>query len=116
MNRFVLALAAILFATSAFAFGFRTGQVSVGTGSASQIGDPTDRISISIFNQDSTNPVYCGNSTSVTSSTGLRIGAGIGFTMDGAPEGFTNAPEARAAIYCISTGGTVTVSFLEGIK
>lgn len=87
------------------------GQASIGTSSASQIGSADSaRIAVSFLNTDTTNPVYCGATSSVSSSTGMKIPAGVGFTVDSCAN---MSCGANSAVYCIATGSTVTVSYWE---
>lgn len=116
MKQLLMILGLILVASAAGAYGIRTGQTAVTTGTAVEVGSATDRISLSILNTDGTNPIYCGGTSTVSSSTGLKIPAGVGFTIDSAPDAFTNAPEARSQVFCVATGSTVTASYLEGVK
>lgn len=97
----------------ALAAGFRTGQVSVGTGSASTIGSTAARTSLAIANADTANPVYCGNASTVSSSTGFRIPAGGGFILNEVSSTSNANSVASQVVYCIATGGTVVVTFLE---
>ena len=99
--------------TLALAAGFRTGQVSVGTGSASTIGSVLGRVSLAITNADTANPIYCGNASTVTSSTGFKLAAGVGFVLDNVSTASSGQPVASQTVYCISTGGTVVATFLE---
>lgn len=103
----------VLSVTWAFASSMRTGQVSVGTGSASAIGNKASRASLTIINTDGTNPVYCGPTSAVASNTGMKIPAGYAFTWDGGPSAYYNSPVALQDFYCIATGSSVTVTFLE---
>ena len=108
-----LTLGALLIATLAFASNFRTGQVSVLTSAASAIGSTAGRVSLTITNTDTANPVYCGPTSAVTSSTGLKIPFGAAFTIDYSSAAFVGQPVAGQPVYCIATGGTVVVTFLE---
>lgn len=111
MKRLLLA-ALLLWPAVSLAADFRTGQVSVTTSAVATVGSATNRVSLTIFNTDSTNPIFCGNS-SVTSSTGMKVAAGYGLTIDAVP---SNSPTAARTIGCISTGGTVTTTFWESVK
>jgi hypothetical protein len=106
VKRIILALC--LVASTALAANFRTGQESVGTGSAVEVGDTANRGSLTIHNDDSSNPIFCGKST-VSSSNGLKIPAGSAFTFDSNYGGRA----AGLSVYCIATGGTVTASYWE---
>ena len=63
-----------------------------------------DPVPILIENQDATNPVYLGPST-VTSSTGTKLGAGASITRN---------VVGNDSEYAISTGGTVVVAVETG--
>ena len=106
-------LAMFVLCDPALAASPRVGHVSVGTSTPVEIGDAASRISLSWFNSDGTNPIYCGGAT-VTSSTGDKLPAGQGFTVDQpAPAG--RPYPASYSVYCIATGGTVTVTFRESV-
>ncbi len=78
-------------------------QVSVGTGSGVQLlASNLGRRAALITNQDSTNPVYIGTTTAVTSATGHKLAAGLSMSIT-----------YNGVICAIATGGTVTVSASE---
>lgn len=52
------------------------GAVTVGTSPTLIVAANGQRLSVLITNTDSTNPIYIGNNTSVTTSNGLEIFAG----------------------------------------
>lgn len=79
-----------------------TGQVSVLVTATSIIASSSSRKSITILNTDSTNPIYLGVDSTVTSSTGHKLPAGGSITLD----------NSNSAIYGIATGGTVVVTYL----
>ena len=95
-----------------WAAAYRTGQESVTTAAAEEIGSPLSRYALTIHNDDTTNPVYCGGAA-VTSTTGLKVVAGSGYIFDNQ---YGGQYEPTQSIYCRATGGTVTVSFKESVK
>lgn len=108
-----LVVGLMLVVTAAEARGFRTGQTDCTVGTAVKIGNENARTVLNVKNQDTTNPIFFGDS-SVTSSTGVRIEAGTGFTLAGA--GWETGPPAEASTYCVATGSTVHVSWLEVVR
>lgn len=112
MKKLLTALLLLACAT-AYASSTRTGQVSVTTGTAVLVGNNAARVSLSIFNTDGTNPIYCGISSSVSSSTGFKIPAGAGYVWDGGQSAFYGNPVAQQTMYCVATGSSVTAAFLE---
>ena len=78
-----------------------TGQVSVGTTATLVVASNTNRKSVIIRNQGTTD-AYIGDST-VTTTTGLLIKAGDAITLD----------RTTAAIYAIVASGTTTFGYLE---
>lgn len=112
-KRLPVALAIILLAAlPAFADSPVNGtQQAVPTGTPVELGShDQSRISICWLNEDTTNPIYCGASAAVTSSTGFPFPKGTGFCVD-ACQG--TACGAQSAVYCVSTGGTVTTGVWE---
>jgi hypothetical protein len=104
-----LAIALLLWIAGVVAaYDTRYGQVSVGTGSASQIGNATGRRTICWQNTSTTNRINCDKVSTVTGSTGMPMAAGDRFC--------SNDPSAAIAVYCIATGGTVTVGFKENYE
>jgi hypothetical protein len=102
-----LALAALVLA----ALPALAGQVSVGTTTPVEIGAHDQaRYAVSWINQDATNPVYCSTSSAVTSSTGMKIAAGNGYSLDSCQ---SVRCQAQDAVYCIATGSSVTVGYFE---
>lgn len=123
----ILTVIALLFVVSSLAFAgpstnqqtpsyqdtavsptFTTNQVAIGHSGAFLVKaapgtTPKSRFSITIKNIGSYN-IYIGSTNAVTSSTGMRIGAGESFTLD----------RSYSAIYAIC-GGTdnSTVAYLE---
>jgi len=111
-NILYIALALLWFAGPLYARGFRTGQADITVGTAVKVGDAGARAVLTIVNHDGTNPIFCG-SAAVASTTGLRLAAGVGFTISGSSQ---IAPPAEFDIYCVATGGTVRVSFWEDLR
>lgn len=112
MKRILIAILLLAYAV-AYASSTRTGQVSVTTGTAVAVGSGATRVSLTIINTDGTNPIYCGTSSSVSSSTGLKIPAGYAYTWDGGPAQFYGNPVALQTMYCVATGSAVTAAYLE---
>ena len=104
----LILLALVLSVTAAEALSWRAIRVSIGTSSASQVGNTAGRTSICFKNLDSTNPIYCGPTSSVTSSTGTPIAPDDRYCTEG--------PDASLAIYCIATGSTVAVGGRENVQ
>lgn len=70
------------------------------SGQVFQAGTVNDPPAITIVNQDGTNNVYIGETSAVTSSTGMKVAAGGSLSFN---------PIGNAARYAIATGGTVVV-------
>jgi len=112
-NRYAVAFAAALLLTSLAYAGTlrRSGQVSVTTAAAIEIGDADPgRYSICLSNDDVTNPVYCGDSTA-SSTTGKKLSPGNWLCIDSKAQ--SGEPSAQTSIWCRATGSTVTVSYIE---
>lgn len=111
---FVLALF-LLVATPALAAAPTNGfLVPVPTGTPVELGSHDDaRISVCWLNLDGTNPIYCSGSSAVTSSTGFPFsaaGPSPGFCVESCQ---AISCGAQSPIYCVSTGGTVSVGVWE---
>lgn len=112
MKRWGILVGFVLLAAPAWAQNYRTAQVDCLTGSATAIGDNTNRVSLMCENSDSANPAFIGKSD-VTSSTGYAVRAGANVTIGTVVNG---SAVARYAIYCRSTGGTVHLTCWESIR
>lgn len=81
--------------------------VSVTTSATLIVGSNSRRQSLIITNTDTTNKLYIGSNSSVTTSNGIEIGTGGNFTED---SGGTRVYQGD--IYGISTG-TISVRYWE---
>jgi hypothetical protein len=108
MARAALLAVVLWVAVAVAAYSTRYGQVSVGTGSASQIGSTTGRRSLCWSNTSSTNTIYCAGTSGVTSGTGMPMPPGDKMC--------SNDPSAAEPVYCIAVGGSAVVGFKENAE
>ena len=104
-----LALAALLFASLAYASTPRTGAGQLST-DATQIGNKDQRTALTVCNEDSTIAIRCSGSASTAFSNGIRVAAGNCWTVE---EQHNGSNSAVADMYCASASGTPNYSYWE---
>lgn len=113
MKKIIVALfCMVLFATAVHA-GTRWGTVSCGSSGATEVGSPTNRVSLCVWiNSTESNGVKF-KETSAGISSGATIAPG---GSDCTATIFSNVPTAASPLYCQGQGGAVSVQFKEGTK